>query len=125
MAPPTRLLLLLPIGRTQIVVRDPTSPGTGPSRQLPWAQNGVSEAESRPGWGSGEDPAQVLFPQNIIHIASASDDFRSLFQKQVPRPLMMRFPGSSEGKEFTCNAGDLGLIPGSGKSPGGGHGNPL
>ena len=125
MAPPTRLLLLLPIGRTQIVVRDPTSPGTGPSRQLPWAQSRVSEAESRPGWGSGEDPAQVLFPQNIIHIASASDDFRSLFQKQVPRPLMMRFPGSSEGKEFTCNAGDLGLIPGSGKSPGGGHGNPL
>ena len=28
-------------------------------------------------------------------------------------------------KEFACNAGDLGLIPGSGRSPGGGHGNPL
>ena len=25
----------------------------------------------------------------------------------------------------TCNAGDLGLIPGLGRSPGGGHGNPL
>ena len=29
----------------------------------------------------------------------------------------------SESKEFACNAGDLGLIPGSGRSPGGGHGN--
>ena len=28
-------------------------------------------------------------------------------------------------KESTCHAGDLGLIPGSGRSPGGGHGNPL
>ena len=28
-------------------------------------------------------------------------------------------------KESTCNVGDLGLIPGLGKSPGGGHGNSL
>ena len=35
------------------------------------------------------------------------------------------FPGSSAGKESTCNAGDLGSIPGLGRSSGGGHGNPL
>ena len=35
------------------------------------------------------------------------------------------FPGGSDGKESTCNTGDLGLIPGLGRSPGGGHGNPL
>ena len=29
------------------------------------------------------------------------------------------------GKESACNAGDAGLIPGSGRSPGGGNGNPL
>ena len=29
------------------------------------------------------------------------------------------------GKESACNAEDLGLIPGSGRSPGGGHGNPF
>ena len=34
-------------------------------------------------------------------------------------------PGGSEGKESACNAGDLGLIPGSGRSPGEGNGNPL
>ena len=35
------------------------------------------------------------------------------------------FPGGSDGKESACNAGDAGLIPGSGRSPGGGHGYPL
>ena len=35
------------------------------------------------------------------------------------------FPGSSAGKESTCNVGDPRLIPGSGRSPGGGKGNPL
>ena len=35
------------------------------------------------------------------------------------------FPGGSDGKESAHNAGDLGLIPGLGSSPGGGHGNPL
>ena len=35
------------------------------------------------------------------------------------------FPGSSDGKESACNAGDLGSISGLGRSPGEGHGNPL
>ena len=34
-------------------------------------------------------------------------------------------PGGSGGKESACNAGDLGLIPGSGESLGEGNGNPL
>ena len=37
----------------------------------------------------------------------------------------MGFPGGSDGKESACNAGDLGLIPESGRSPGGGNSNPL
>ena len=35
------------------------------------------------------------------------------------------FPGGSDGKESACNTGDLGSIPWSGRSPGGGHGKPL
>ena len=35
------------------------------------------------------------------------------------------FPGGSDGKESTCNSGDLGSIPGSGRFPGEGDGNPL
>ena len=37
----------------------------------------------------------------------------------------MGFPGGSAGKESTYNAGDLGSIPRSGRSPGGANGNPL
>ena len=37
----------------------------------------------------------------------------------------MDFPGGSDGKESACNMGDPGLIPGLGRSPGEGNGNPL
>jgi len=37
----------------------------------------------------------------------------------------MGFPGGSVSKESTCNGEDLGSILGLGRSPGGGHGNPL
>ena len=38
---------------------------------------------------------------------------------------ILGFPAGSEGKESACNAGDLGSIPGLGRCPGEGHGNPL
>ena len=38
---------------------------------------------------------------------------------------LVGFPGGSDGKESACDAGDLGLIPGLGRSPGGGNGTPL
>ena len=44
---------------------------------------------------------------------------------QFQHELITGFPGGSDGKASACNAGDLGSIPGSGKSPGEGHGNPL
>ena len=37
----------------------------------------------------------------------------------------MGFPGGSVSKNSTCNAGDPGSVPGLGKSPGEGNGNPL
>ena len=37
----------------------------------------------------------------------------------------MGFPGGSDGKESACNVGDLGSIPGLGRSPGEGNGYPL
>ena len=39
--------------------------------------------------------------------------------------IYIGFPGSSNGKESACNAEDLGLIPGEGRAPGEGNGNPL
>ena len=39
--------------------------------------------------------------------------------------LTLIFPGGSNGKASAYNAGDLGLIPGLGRFPGEGNGNPL
>ena len=43
---------------------------------------------------------------------------------RLPTPVFLGFPGGSEGKESTCIVGDRGSITGSGRSPGGGYGNP-
>ena len=40
-------------------------------------------------------------------------------------PCSMAVPGGSDGKASACSAGDPGLIPGLGRSPGEGNGNPL
>ena len=44
---------------------------------------------------------------------------------QRPPLLVTGFPGSSVVKDPPANAGDLGLSPGSGRSPGGRNDNPL
>ena len=43
----------------------------------------------------------------------------------LPTPVFLGFPGGSTDKESACNAGDLGSIPGSGRSHGEGKGYPL
>ena len=44
---------------------------------------------------------------------------------RLPTPVFLGFPCGSAGKESACNAGDLGSIPGLGRSPGEGKGYPL
>ena len=44
---------------------------------------------------------------------------------RLPSPVFLGFPGGSSGKESACNAGNLGLIPGLGRSSGEGKGHPL
>ena len=43
----------------------------------------------------------------------------------LPTPVFLSFPGGSDGKESACNTGDLGSIPGLGRSPGEGNSYPL
>ena len=43
----------------------------------------------------------------------------------VPPPIFRDFPGGSRVKNLPANAGDAGLIPGSGRSAGEGNGNPF
>ena len=54
---------------------------------------------------------------NILYVCSNLPVFSINFH--------LGFPGGSDGKESACYVGDLGLIPGLGRSPRGGHGNPL
>ena len=58
---------------------------------------------------------------------NTKDISRERFQSGVWEDIMLRkgFPGGSDGKESTCNSGDLGSIPGSGRFPGEEDGNPL
>jgi len=46
-------------------------------------------------------------------------------RNRLPIPVFLGFPGGLDGKESTSNVGDMGWIPGLGRSSGGGHGNPL
>ena len=45
-----------------------------------------------------------------------------LEKDRLPTPVFLGFPCGSAGKESTCNAGDLGSVPGLGRSPGEGKG---
>ena len=45
-----------------------------------------------------------------------------LERDSLPTPVFLGFLGGSDGKESACNVGDLGLIPGMGRSPGEGTG---
>jgi len=44
---------------------------------------------------------------------------------RLPTAVFLGFPCGSDSKESTCNVGDLGLIPGLERSPGGRHSKPL
>ena len=51
--------------------------------------------------------------------------FLSLLKLKLVDVYFNSFPGGSDSKESTCSVGDLSLIPGLGRSPREGHGNPL
>ena len=48
-----------------------------------------------------------------------------LRRDKLPTLVFLGPSGGSDSEESACNVGDLGLIPGLGRSPGGGHGNPF
>ena len=59
-------------------------------------------------------------PFNHVHFLALLVTFLKIFAC-----VSLGFPGGSDGEESACNAGDLGSIPGSGRSPGEGNGYPL
>ena len=68
-------------------------------------------------------PMYFLLPR--IHSSPNCSLSGSLLLVSAPVLDFLGFPGGSDDKESACYAGDLGSIPGLGRSSGGGHGNPL
>ena len=93
---------------------------------------------SSPGEGIGY-PLQYslasLVAQMVRNLPSMQDIWVQFLGSEDPleegiatHSSILGLPGSASGKEPTCNAGDVrdaGSLPGSGRSSGGGHGNPL
>ena len=69
----------------------------------------------------------VMFPE--VNVFLLIDSVLRYWSSFHPNQLLSSqwktgIPGGSDGKESACNAGDLGSVPGLGRSPGGVHGNP-
>ena len=69
-------------------------------------------------------PIRFFFLTKIFQINSLSNIQIELILDLLSY-MFYCFPGCSDDKEYACNAGDLGSIPGLGRSPGEGNGNPL
>ena len=66
------------------------------------------------------------FRSGVVWMQETRDSHKVLQAKLRKLLRVCRgFPGGLSGKEFTCQAGDVDLIPGSGRFPGKGNGNPL
>ena len=87
------------------------------------------ESDSELGWrysisafltGSQVMPRLMVCGLHIEYLQSSS----ALLQF-VGASASIDFPGASDSKDSACNAGDLGSLPGLGRSPGEGNGNPL
>ena len=62
---------------------------------------------------------------HLCHLGNYFYISNNLKWDRLPTPVFLGLPGGSDGKEFTCNAGDLAWIAGLGRSLDGGQGNPL
>ena len=60
-----------------------------------------------------------------VGLTPGLEEWRRQAQLAHSFDIMKGFPDNSVGKESTCNAGDLGSIPGLGRSPGEGKGYPV
>ena len=65
------------------------------------------------------------WPRNRTRVSCIAGRFLTNWAIREVNVKYWGFPGSSAGKESTCNVGDLGSIPGLGRSPGEGNGYPL
>ena len=108
--------------------------------------HGLYSQTNSPGQNTGEGSLSLLqgiFPTQglnsgllhcrwiLYHLKCRKPQFNSRVGKircrrdRLPPPVFLVFPCGSPGRESTCNAGDLGFIPGMGRSSGEGKGYPI
>ena len=85
---------------------DPTGVSGGHAAQLCWDHPSREALGHLPEKLHGSCPQDIPVPSQVSVTA-------------------FHYPGGSMSKEPACNAGDVGLVPGLGSSPGGGNDNPL
>ena len=87
-------------------------------------RNPVAHKAKNTIWSLTERVCQALFKvtgvQSSLHARTAGG-----FKEYWRLGATVRDSGDSDSKGSACNAGDLGWVPELGRSPGGGHGNPL
>ena len=99
------------------------------SQLMPWSRGPLSRLLRQA--GRSQRPGQALLPlaAHFLRLAvkkqESKTDKNALRNHSIWIWPCLGFPGGSDGKEYACNVGDLGLIPGLGRSHGEGHGNPL
>ena len=72
---------------------------------------------------AGEFFTTAWYTDLVLNCPHTGNNMASI---QICYPNFTRgFPDGSDSKESACNVGDLRSVPGLGRSPGGGHGNPL
>ena len=71
-------------------------------------------------WKKNYDKPRECIKKQRHYFAS-----KDLYSQSYGFSIALGFPGGSDGKESAYSAGDIGLIPGPGRSPGEGNGNPL
>ena len=84
----------------------------------PWRAWPAQQAGLTPGSWLRSPARDTVRGPRICWTSSSHD-----FLKRIH--LFSGFPGGSDSKDYTCNAGDTGSIPGWGRPPGGGSGSPL
>ena len=78
-----------------------------------------------PSWNSLSPPS-LYHPSGLSQCTSTANFSKPNFSNCSIRLFIhMGFPGGSDGKASAYKTGDLGSVPGSGRSPGEGNGNPL
>ena len=102
----------------------PELPSSSSSRHSPILRSGLNRTEQQTllSW-----KYLMQFLWNIISQLNSLVLINARLKTQDLKPGLKHqgFPAGSDGKASACNVGDLGLIPGSGRSPGEGNGNPL